>query len=112
MPPRTKVSQWGISVPPWINSQITVAELEEIVLCEDTDGAYCSSELVASAPDIMHRWGDGVLTYIIQATNGDYCQPSPLLRWNELAIYYLSLATGLWADETLQLIRELELAGG
>ena len=85
-----------ITVPRWIDQNITLADIDAIVQGGCDSGAYIPAVTYHLARDTMGEHGDDVLEYIESALG-----ELPDMKgesWSGIACKYLSTAVELWAS--------------
>lgn len=95
-----------ITVPEWINQDITPADIAAINQGGCASGAYMSAVTYSVALEVMHNHGDDVTEYL-HDTLGDMpdLASSNVFRmdWSGIAVYYLSCAVEVWASSMIDL---------
>jgi len=85
----------NITIPAWIDDDITPADIAAIIQGGCASGAYMPAVTYYTAAQTMAEHGDDVLDYIesnygpLPAVNGQ--------GWSQMACTYLSCAVELWA---------------
>lgn len=90
------VTTHGLTVPDWIDQDITPCDVASIVQGGCASGAYMPAVTYYQALETMQKHGDDVLQYI-QDNVGELPKPSDDISWSGLAVFYLSYAVDLWA---------------
>jgi hypothetical protein len=100
-----------VSVPDYIDSDITAADVAAIIQGGCASGAYMPAVTYHEARETMNEHGDRVLQDI-EDSYGEIPQPKEGESWSGIAVFYLSVAVELWAssveDELTDAIEELE----
>lgn len=106
-----QVTARGITVPDWIEQDITDATLLDIVMGGCASGSYMPAMYYSQATATMSEHGNEVLDYIEQATGERL--PDLLQQiardgdsWQGLQCGILAYAVELWASETLSALGE------
>ena len=86
----------SLSVPQWIEQDITPSTVAAILQGGCESGAYMPAVTYYQAEKTMGEHGDDVLQYI-DVMLGEIPKPSDSTSWSGLAVYYLSTAVELWA---------------
>ena len=86
----------GVTVPAWIEQDITPATVAAIVQGGCASGAYMPAVTYHDALRMMADHGDDVLEYI-EDSMGEIPTPKAGESWSGLATFYLSMAVELWA---------------
>jgi hypothetical protein len=89
-----------ITVPRWIDPDISPATVAAICQGGCSSGAYMPAVVYSDALETMGLWGDdseGVLQYLEDAL-GDLPTPDAGISWSGLACFYVSCAVELWAS--------------
>ncbi len=96
----TKVRDLGVQVPAWVDQDITLGTLTDIIEQGAAEGAYMPAASYDSADAVMALHGDEVMEYL-EDTLGEPPAPAPAnCGWSGLACYYLSAAVEIWAAST------------
>ena len=93
----TTVASHDISVPRWIEQDITVQDVAAILQGGCASGAYMPAVTYHEAVATMSAHGDDVLQYI-QDAMGELPKPRDDESWSGMAVHYLSAAVELWAS--------------
>ena len=108
------IKDLGITVPNWIEQDITGADIAAILQGGCASGAYMPAVTYWQAKETMGEHGDDVLQFI-QDTYGELPQPLDSESWSGIAVFYLSTAVELWAgsveDEVREAIEALDAEG-
>ena len=100
-----------VSVPAFIEQDITGSDVAAIIQGGCASGAYMPAVTCYDAKQTMRWHGDEVLQYI-EDCYGVVAQPATGESWSGIAVFYLSTAVELWAssveDELTTAIEELE----
>ena len=103
-----------ITIPRWIESDISPSDIAAIVEGGCASGAYGPAIFYHSAEKVLHEYGDakdGVLNYIEESL-GELPTPPKDTSWSGLACFYLSYAVELWAasieDELGKILNEID----
>lgn len=94
------LEELGFEVPAWLETDITVGDLGNIVQGGCASGAYMPAVTYYQALMTMFEHGDAVLDYIEERHGGLPELPQPV-SWAGLATHFLSVAVELWALENL-----------
>lgn len=86
-----------ISVPAWIDQDISPSDVAAIMQGGCASGAYMPAVTYWRAAKTMAEHGDDVLQYV-QDTLGELPHPPDDISWSGLACHYLSAAVELWAS--------------
>ena len=86
-----------LEVPEWIEQDITLADVENIVQGGCASGAYMPAVTYYKARETMNTHGDAVLDYIHEQL-GELRRPSQETSWSGIAVHFLSMAVELWAS--------------
>ena len=92
------ITDLNISVPAWIEQDITPADVAAIIQGGCESGAYMPAVTYYQAAETMNKHGDDVLDYITDCIG---CMPgfdTENTSWSGLACKYLSYAVELWAS--------------
>ena len=89
MDSETEVRTLGVQVPAWVDQDITLGTLTDIIEQGGEGGAYTPTAFYESALAVMARHGDEVMEYL-EDTLGE----------PPLACHYLSAAVEIWAAST------------
>ena len=100
----TELRTLGVDVPAWIDQDITVGTVTNIVQDGCESGVYMPAVVYAAALDTMCQHGDNVLQYI-DDTLGELPTVPSDIGWSTLACRYLSIAVELWAASVDELSR-------
>ena len=87
----------NVTIPAWIDQDITPYDVAAIIQGGCASGAYMPAVTYYAANKTMSEHGDGVLDYI-QSILGDLPTPRDDESWSGLAAHYLSCAIQLWAS--------------
>ena len=105
------VTDLDISVPAWIEQDISPQTVAAINQGGCASGSYMPAVTYYQARETMSEHGDDVLDYIEEA----YGELPPLPKgesWSGMAVFYLSVAVELWAggveDELLDALDDEE----
>jgi len=85
-----------ISVPAWIDSDISPATIAAIVQGGCESGAYMPACYYHQASETMHEFGDEVLQYVTDSL-GDLPKLPDDISWSGVAVHFLTMAVDLWA---------------
>lgn len=101
----------GVTVPAWIEQDITPSTIASIVQGGCASGAYMPAVTYYQALQVMAEHGDDVLGHIEGVLDG---LPAPKAgeSWSGLACYYLSIAVEMWAGDILCQLESLDLESG
>jgi len=99
------VTEYGISVPDWIEQDINPADVAAINQGGCESGTYMPAVTYHKALGTMREYGDEVLDYIEQAI-GDIPAPRQSVSWSGMACQYLSTAVELWASSVEEPVRK------
>ena len=106
------VTDYGIEVPAWIDRDISLDDIRNILQGGCASGAYMPAVTYYQALKTMGAYGDDVLQYIDDAI-GELPDASGE-SWAGMACKYLSAAVELWCssvqDEAESALQELEEA--
>lgn len=122
------VSELGVTVPAWIDQDISPSEIAAIVLGGCASGAYMPAVTYYDAGQTMAKYGDDVVDYIAEdwpdVFSDGMSRYEIILRavvrhidknqisvqsWSGLAVHVLSTAVELWANSVIDEIeKELE----
>lgn len=94
--PITEIEGLEISVPEWIDQDISPCDVASIIQGGCASGAYMPAVTYHSARETMNEHGDDVLQYIEDAM-GELPAPKAGESWSGMACFYLSCAVELWA---------------
>lgn len=100
----SEAREW-IDLPRWIDSDITVADLDAITYGGCESGAYMPAVTYYRALDTMREHGDDIMDYI-ETELGEIPAPREPISWSGMACYYLSLAVELWAGSAFKEIAD------
>lgn len=95
--PISSIEGLDITIPHWIEQDITPADVAAIVQGGCASGAYMPAVTYRDALDTMHEHGDDVLEYVEQ-NMGELPAPKNGESWAGMAVFYLSCAVELWAS--------------
>ncbi len=96
---------FDISVPAWIDQDITPCDVASIVQGGCESGAYMPAVTYHEAAATMAKHGDDVLNYI-HDIYGELPQPKATESWSGLACFYLSTAVETWALGAADMLSE------
>ena len=88
-----------ISIPKWIDQDISPSDIAAIVQGGCDSGAYMPAVTYHDAEQTMHQYGDskdGIFAYLDESL-GELPTPPADASWAGLACFYLSTAVELWA---------------
>jgi len=88
-----------ISIPKWIDQDISPSDIAAIVQGGCSSGAYMPAVTYYDAEKTMHQYGDstdGIFAYLEESV-GELPTPPADVGWSGLACFYLSNAVELWA---------------
>lgn len=85
-----------ITIPDWIDSDISPSQVASIYQGGCASGAYMPAVTYHQALKTMAEEGDDVLQYI-QDQTGELPKPRDDESWSGMACFYLSHAVDLWA---------------
>ena len=88
----------GYDVPAWIDQTITGSSIAAINDGGCASGAYMPDVTYYDAKETMNHHGDAVMEFI-EEHYGEIPQPQTGESWSGIAVYYLSLAVELWAQQ-------------
>jgi hypothetical protein len=97
----TKVSEYEIEVPGFIEQDITAQDIAAIVQGGCASGAYMPAVFYHVAVGLMTDYGDGIFEIIEDAMG---CPPADCLSrtednsWGQMATRFVSLAVEIWAS--------------
>lgn len=98
--PDTKISELGINVPKWIESDVTISDVAGIYQGGCASGAYMPAVTYHVAHETMHDHGNKVLDFI-----SDRAMEYPYIKenqsWKGHNCDVISLAVELWAMEVV-----------
>jgi hypothetical protein len=101
-----------VSVPAWIDQDITLGEVENVYNHGCESGAYMKAVTYSDALSVMHKHGDDVMDYIYNVYGdelpGDMLKIFHASSWSGLACRVLSLAVEMWADSVYGDLPEIE----
>lgn len=95
-----EISALGVEIPEWVESDITIGQLQSIVQGGCASGAYMPAVTYYQANETMAKCGDDVLEYIENGL-GELPAPQKGESWSGMAVHYLSTAVELWASSAL-----------
>lgn len=95
-----------LTVPRWIDQDITLQEIKDIVRGGCASGAYMPAVTYRKATATMGEYGDEVLDYIESAL--DELPRVKGQSWSGMACKYLSTAVELWARSVVDELEEAE----
>jgi hypothetical protein len=105
-----------ITVPDWIESDISPYDVAAITQGGCASGAYMPAVTYYQARETMNEHGNDVLQFIEDNYGDELPQPQKGESWPGIAVFYLSVAVELWAnmasDELEGLPEEEEAANG
>ena len=101
-----RVHSFGVTVPPWIDSDITAATVAAIEHGGCESGAYMPAVTYYDAARTMDEHGDAVLDFLADCY-GDELPTPDMARtcWYGVASFYLSLAVEVWAFNASDALR-------
>lgn len=99
------VTEYGISVPEWIEQNINPADVAAIIKGGCESGAYMPAVTYHKALDTMRDYGNDIFDYI-EETLGEIPEPRPPLSWSGMACQYVSTAVEIWASSIEDELRE------
>lgn len=94
-----------ITVPRWIDQDITAADVAAICHGGCASGAYMPAVTYHTAREVMSEHGDDVLEFI-EGHFDELPQPNKGESWSGMATFYLSAAVEIWAGYTLDLLTQ------
>lgn len=106
------VSELGLTVPAWIDQDISPSEIAAIVQGGCASGAYMPAVTYYDAGQTMEKWGDDILNYLDEYADGDDLGTVSLDNfvlddvWLGLSVHLLSSAVELWASSVIDEIEE------
>ena len=102
--------QSAVTVPPWIEADISPATIVAVVEGGCESGAYMPAVTYCEALDTMSKHGDQVFDYLAIVSEGDtdFRETGESLSWSGLACRYLSRAVELWAQNAYATLEELD----
>ena len=109
----TKVREYEIEVPGFIEQDITAQDIVTIVQRGCISGAYMPAVTYHVAVDLMTDYSDEIFDTIENAMG---CPPADCLSrtednsWAAMATRFVSLAVEIWASEKMHQIAEREVA--
>jgi len=98
----------GVTVPMWIDQDITVQTVAAIQQGQCESGAYMPAVTYHAAAETMSEHGDSVLQYLEDAL-GELPPLPNNTSWSGIACHFLAYAVDMWADLTAD---QLEADGG
>ena len=98
------VADLGVSVPSWIEQDITGADIAAIVQGGCSSGAYMPAVTYHQAAETMGEHGNDVLQFI-EDSLGELPPPVTGESWYGMAVHYLSIAVELWASSVEDEVR-------
>jgi hypothetical protein len=107
---RPRLIYQSVTVPPWINFDISPATIAAIVQGGCESGAYMPAVTYCDALDTMSKHGDQVFDYLADHLTGKLLVMEDLenMSWSGLACRFLSHAVELWADDAYTRLEELD----
>ncbi len=109
----TQISEFNITIPAWIEPDISPYDVAAICQGGCASGAYMPAVTYYQAKETMSAHGDDVMQYIQDAL-GELPKPDDDMGWDQLACFYLSCAVELWAysvEDELESMDEPEAVG-
>ena len=103
----TVASLLGITIPAWIDQEITAATVAAIYQGGCESGAYMPAVTYHAAWATMNHHGDAVVNYIDDALGERPAGPHDM-SWDALCSFYVSTAVDLWASEMLSALECLD----
>jgi hypothetical protein len=103
-----EVRNCGVTVPMWIEQDITVQTVAAIQQGKCESGAYMPAVTYHAAAKTMFEHGDSVLQYLDDAF-GELPSLPNNTSWSGIACHFLACAVDLWADLAAN---QLETEGG
>lgn len=104
------VTKYGIEVPDWIDQDISLDDIRNIIQGGCASGAYMPAVTYWQALKTMNDHGDDVLSYI-EDELGDLPDVKGK-SWSGMACKYVSYAVELWCssvvDEATEKLEELD----
>lgn len=101
------VSDFGITVPPWIDSDITAATVAAIEHGGCESGAYAPAIYYHDCARTMDEHGSDVLEFLVGCYGDELPTPDmATTSWQGLACFYLWLAVEVWAFNTADYLRD------
>ncbi len=94
-----------MSVPAWIEQDITFGQVESIIEGGCDSGAYMPAVTYYDARQTMAEHGDDVMDYL---SDIGACLDIQDKSWSQVCTYLLSSAVELWASEAADKIEEIE----
>lgn len=104
----TEIPGHDITVPDWIDQDISPSDVAAICQGGCASGAYMPAVTYHQALKTMSEHGDDVLQYIEDAL-GEIPQPKKGESWAGMACFYLSSAVELWASSVEGELERLEI---
>ena len=101
----------AVTVPPWIEADISPATIVAIVQGGCESGAYMPAVTYCDALDTMSKHGDWVFDYLadhLSATEKLFVEDLENMSWSGLACRFLSHAVELWALDAYTALKELD----
>jgi hypothetical protein len=95
-----------IDVPNWIESDITVGEIEAIIQGGCASGAYMPAVVYRDALKTMNEHGDDVIEYL-DNVGGQFDSDILGLSWSQMAVELLSRAVEYYALGLEEQIKDL-----
>jgi hypothetical protein len=107
---RPRLIYQSVTVPPWINFDISPATIVAIVRSGVGSGAYMPAVTYCEALDTMSKHGDRVFDYLADHLSGELLVAEDLenISWSGLACRYLSRAVELWAQNAYATLKALD----
>jgi len=96
----------SITLPPWIEDDLTVGQVEAINQGGCASGAYMPAVIYHTALQTMSDHGDDALEYI-ENQLGELPAVPKQTSWSGIACFYLSLAVELYASSIEQELKQL-----
>ena len=104
----TPVSEHGLKVPEWIESDIAANTIAAICHGGCESGAYMPAVTYHQATETMNTHGDEVLEYVVHNW-GELPEHTQELSWDGRAVFYLSCAVELWAEQATYELEEVTI---
>jgi hypothetical protein len=101
----------GITMPDWIERDISPSTIASIVQGGCASGAYMPAVTYYDALRTMSEHGDDVLEYISDVM-GELPAPRSDESWSGMACHYLSIAVELWASDVMNQLEAHDLEEG
>lgn len=101
----TELTDYGITVPEYIEQDIAAQDIAAIVQGGCASGAYMPAVIYHQAIETMSKHGNDVLQFI-QDSCGELPPPKRDESWSGIAVYYLSIAVELWASQIESELKE------